>query len=55
MEAECGRMIYKTGHQGAGTGPWTMALLGALERAWPRPHLDFRLPASRTARGYICA
>ena len=24
---------YKTGHQGAGRGPWTMALLGALERA----------------------
>lgn len=26
-----------------------MSLLGALERAWPCPHLDFRLPASRTA------
>ena len=55
MEPECGRMIYKMGHQGAGRGPWTMSLLGALERAWPCPHLDFRLPASRTARGYICA
>ena len=55
MEPECGRMIYKTGHQGAGRRPWTLSLLGALERAWPCPHLDFRLPASRTARGYICA
>ena len=32
LQPECGRMTYNMGHQGARRGPWTVSLLGALER-----------------------